>query len=131
MVRNDSGSVVIEVEGPRDAIDAFAGALTRDLPPLAVVDSVTTRELARRRGRLPHRGQRRGRGPPHVHPAGRAPVTPLNVVIAPQPGEVGRSPAFAKATAVRQSFSDGGTAAAGVHRHFGNARSFAERKYAE
>ena len=52
-------------------VDAFAGALTRDLPPLAVVDSVTTRELARRRGRLPHRGQRRGRGPPHVHPAGR------------------------------------------------------------
>jgi hydrogenase maturation protein HypF len=46
MVRNDSGSVVIEVEGPGGALDAFTQALTRDLPPLAVIDSVTTRELA-------------------------------------------------------------------------------------
>jgi hydrogenase maturation protein HypF len=46
MVRNDAGAVVIEVEGPRDALDAFSEALTRDRPPLAVIDSVTTRELA-------------------------------------------------------------------------------------
>ena len=32
-----------------------------------------------------------------------------DALIAPQPGEAGRSTAFAKATAVRHSFSDGGT----------------------
>ncbi len=46
IVRNDSGAVVIEVEGPGGALDAFAQALTRDLPPLAVIDSVTTRTRA-------------------------------------------------------------------------------------
>jgi len=45
MVRNDSGAVVIEVEGPPDALAAFTAALTRDLPPLAVIDSVATREV--------------------------------------------------------------------------------------
>lgn len=45
MVRNDAGAVVIELEGPRDALDVFADSLMRDRPPLAVIESVTTREL--------------------------------------------------------------------------------------
>ncbi|MEZ5285153.1 MAG: carbamoyltransferase HypF [Vicinamibacterales bacterium] len=45
-VRNDSGAVVIEVEGPEPVLDAFAGALTAELPPLAAIDSIaaTARE---------------------------------------------------------------------------------------
>lgn len=36
-VRNDAGSVVVEVEGPTDDLDAFEGRLTTDAPPLATV----------------------------------------------------------------------------------------------
>lgn len=44
-VRNDSGAVVIEVEGGAGATDAFTRALTAELPPLAAIDSVTVVDL--------------------------------------------------------------------------------------
>jgi hydrogenase maturation protein HypF len=45
-VRNDSGSVFIDVEGANAAVDRFITALRDEAPPLAVIDAVTTRELA-------------------------------------------------------------------------------------
>jgi hydrogenase maturation protein HypF len=45
LVRNDSGAVVIEVEGADAAVEAFARALTDDRPPLAVIDTVATQDL--------------------------------------------------------------------------------------
>jgi hydrogenase maturation protein HypF len=45
-VRNVSGAVVVEVEGPEDALDAFAVALPRERPPLAVVEAVETTAIA-------------------------------------------------------------------------------------
>ncbi|MDH4065942.1 MAG: carbamoyltransferase HypF, partial [Acidobacteriota bacterium] len=44
-VRNDSGAVVIEVEGPSSGVEAFAHALSAELPPLAEVDSVVVVEI--------------------------------------------------------------------------------------
>ena len=44
-VRNDSAGVVIEVEGDRAAIDAFAHALRDDPPPLARVDAVSAEDV--------------------------------------------------------------------------------------
>ena len=45
-VRNDSGAVTIVVEGPGDAIEAFAVGLRREAPPLAVMDEISVQELA-------------------------------------------------------------------------------------
>lgn len=39
-VRNESGAVYIEVEGPPAALEAFGAALSRDAPSLARIDSV-------------------------------------------------------------------------------------------
>ncbi len=44
-VMNDSTGVVVEVEGPTAAIDAFAGRLRDDAPPLAAIESITVTEL--------------------------------------------------------------------------------------
>ncbi len=45
-VRNVSGAVVVEVEGPEDALDAFAVALPRERPPLAAIEAVETAAIA-------------------------------------------------------------------------------------
>ena len=45
-VRNDSGAVTIEVEGPGGAIDAFVRGLRREAPPLAAIDELSSVELA-------------------------------------------------------------------------------------
>ncbi len=45
-VRNDSQGVTIEVEGAREAIEAFQRALREELPPLARIDSIATEDLA-------------------------------------------------------------------------------------
>ena len=44
-VLNDSGGVVIEVEGDSERLDAFAAALAAEAPPLARVDAVSSAEL--------------------------------------------------------------------------------------
>src|SRR6187397_630597 len=44
-VRNDSAGVVVEVEGDRAAIDAFARALCDDPPPLARIDAVSAEDV--------------------------------------------------------------------------------------
>ena len=44
-VMNDSTGVVAEVEGPTAAVDAFAGRLRDDAPPLAAIESITVTEL--------------------------------------------------------------------------------------
>ena len=49
-VRNDSAGVVVEVEGDRAAIDAFARALRDDPPPLARVDAVSAEDVEPRSG---------------------------------------------------------------------------------
>ena len=49
-VANDSSGVVVEVEGDPAGVDDFARRLRDDAPPLAVVESVETRELATRGG---------------------------------------------------------------------------------
>ncbi len=46
VVRNVSGAVVVEVEGPEDALDAFAVALPRERPPLAAIEAVETAAIA-------------------------------------------------------------------------------------
>jgi hydrogenase maturation protein HypF len=46
LVRNVSGAVVVEVEGPEDVLDAFAVALPRERPPLAVIEAVDTTAIA-------------------------------------------------------------------------------------
>jgi hydrogenase maturation protein HypF len=45
-VRNDSTGAVIEVEGSAPQIDDFLAHLREEAPPLAVVDSIETREVA-------------------------------------------------------------------------------------
>ncbi|MDF2969079.1 MAG: (NiFe) hydrogenase maturation protein HypF [Nocardioidaceae bacterium] len=44
-VANDASGVVVEVEGPRPAVDELGRRLSRDAPPLAVVESVSATEL--------------------------------------------------------------------------------------
>jgi hydrogenase maturation protein HypF len=44
-VRNDSSGAIVEVEGDATDLDDFVAGLTRDAPPLAVVESVETREI--------------------------------------------------------------------------------------
>ena len=44
-VLNDSGGVVIEVEGDAEALDSFAAALSAEAPPLARVERVSSVEL--------------------------------------------------------------------------------------
>src|SRR5580693_6483450 len=39
-VRNESGGVLIEVEGESESLDRFVGALTAGPPPLARIDDV-------------------------------------------------------------------------------------------
>ncbi|WP_253847281.1 carbamoyltransferase HypF [Mycobacterium gordonae] len=45
-VYNDSGSVHCELEGPADAVDAAALAISTDHPPMARIDSIRTTRLA-------------------------------------------------------------------------------------
>ncbi|HYB43493.1 MAG TPA: carbamoyltransferase HypF, partial [Candidatus Methylomirabilis sp.] len=45
-VANDSRGVLLEVEGEGDGVSSFLRALEREAPPLAVIERVTTRELA-------------------------------------------------------------------------------------
>ncbi|HEY8371260.1 MAG TPA: carbamoyltransferase HypF [Pseudonocardiaceae bacterium] len=47
-VGNDSRGVFAEVEGDREEVVAFLDSLRREAPPLAVVDRITTHELAPR-----------------------------------------------------------------------------------
>ncbi len=49
-VRNESGGVVVEVEGPDRAVGEFARVLRADAPPLALVDDVEVTDLAPRGG---------------------------------------------------------------------------------
>jgi len=44
-VGNDSDGVTIEIEGPEERVELFLSRLRLEAPPLARVDSVTTREL--------------------------------------------------------------------------------------
>ncbi len=44
-VRNDGGSVLVEVEGARAAVERFVSNLSTSAPPLAVVEGVTSSEL--------------------------------------------------------------------------------------
>ncbi|HKH16442.1 MAG TPA: carbamoyltransferase HypF [Solirubrobacteraceae bacterium] len=45
-VRNDERGVVLEVEGPRAAVERFLARLPREAPPLAAVEHVRSRALA-------------------------------------------------------------------------------------
>ena len=45
-VANDSGGVVVDVAGPAGVVDAFAGRLVTEAPPLASVDRVVRTPLA-------------------------------------------------------------------------------------
>jgi hydrogenase maturation protein HypF len=47
-VLNDGDGVVVEVEGPEDAVDGFARALVEEVPPLARVASVESERIAAR-----------------------------------------------------------------------------------
>jgi hydrogenase maturation protein HypF len=49
-VANESGGVVVEVEGDADAIAAFAQRLRADAPPLATIESIRTATLPARGG---------------------------------------------------------------------------------
>jgi hydrogenase maturation protein HypF len=44
-VHNDSGGLVVEVEGPRRAVSTFGGLLVTEAPPLAVVEDVEVSDL--------------------------------------------------------------------------------------
>ncbi len=44
-VRNFTGGVYIEVEGPCEAVDAFVDRLPREAPPIAVIDSISSETL--------------------------------------------------------------------------------------
>jgi hydrogenase maturation protein HypF len=46
LVANDASGVVVEVEGPPAAVDVFADRLRSDAPPLAVIESITSTDLA-------------------------------------------------------------------------------------
>jgi hydrogenase maturation protein HypF len=46
LVGNDSAGVLIEVEGPPSALDAFQTRLTTDAPPLAFIETVTAEPCA-------------------------------------------------------------------------------------
>jgi hydrogenase maturation protein HypF len=50
-VHNESGGLVVEVEGPRRAVTAFGSRLVAEAPPLAVVDDVEVTDLPLRGGR--------------------------------------------------------------------------------
>jgi hydrogenase maturation protein HypF len=45
-VRNDGGTVLVEVEGVRAAVERFVAELPTATPPLAVVESITTSEIS-------------------------------------------------------------------------------------
>jgi hydrogenase maturation protein HypF len=45
LVRNDSGTVMSEVEGSPEVLDRFACAVVRDAPPLARIASVESHDL--------------------------------------------------------------------------------------
>lgn len=45
-VSNDEGGALVEVEGPRAAVDSFVGALAREAPPLAEVERIEARSIA-------------------------------------------------------------------------------------
>jgi hydrogenase maturation protein HypF len=45
-VGNDTGGVIIEIEGPEKNVAAFLARLRSEQPPMARIDSVTVRELA-------------------------------------------------------------------------------------
>jgi hydrogenase maturation protein HypF len=45
-VLNDSDGVLIEVEGPREAVSSFHGALSIDSPPLAAIEEIHVQEIA-------------------------------------------------------------------------------------
>jgi len=45
-VRNDGRGVIIEIEGKREAVEAFAESLRRALPPLARIDRMEEKETA-------------------------------------------------------------------------------------
>ena len=45
-VCNTSAGVIVEIEGAPDSVDEFGAALTRDAPPLARIDQVTSELLA-------------------------------------------------------------------------------------
>ena len=45
-VRNSADGVVVEVEGPGEALEGFARALAAEAPPLARVDSVAEEGIA-------------------------------------------------------------------------------------
>ncbi|MGD0586564.1 MAG: acylphosphatase, partial [Oryzomonas sp.] len=51
-VRNTPAGVEIEVQGTAEALDAFRHALAHDLPPLAVVTSISAEDIPL----LPERG---------------------------------------------------------------------------
>ncbi len=55
-VVNRAGQVVIQVAGPAEAVEAFAGRLLTDAPPRARVDDVSVREAADGRTPLPGSG---------------------------------------------------------------------------
>ena len=58
-VRNQTGGVLIEVEGESDSLDRFLGELTSRPPPLARIDEVRwSTTFASRRPRLSDRIQR-------------------------------------------------------------------------
>lgn len=48
LVRNDADGVYIEAEGPADTLDDFLHAITEQLPPLAVIDTLSWKPLMTR-----------------------------------------------------------------------------------
>lgn len=50
-VLNDSDGVLIEVEGPSEAVSSFHGALSVDSPPLAAIEEVMSRRSPPKAGR--------------------------------------------------------------------------------
>src|ERR687891_1461299 len=46
LVGNDAGGVFVEVEGTGEAVERFLAALSREAPPLAVIERVTATPLA-------------------------------------------------------------------------------------
>lgn len=53
-VGNDGHGVFIEIEGPASSLDAFSKRLRKELPPLAEISSLTTRDLSVRREKTFH-----------------------------------------------------------------------------
>jgi hydrogenase maturation protein HypF len=46
LVGNDPGGVFVEVEGPAETVERFCAAMAAEAPPLAVIERVTTTQLA-------------------------------------------------------------------------------------